>query len=48
MQYTTTVYLDGILRASKGKQDMVVGDDIEATQEQIMVLFRHLHAKDVF
>ncbi len=47
LPYITTIYLDGILRASKGKQDIVAGDDIEDTLEQSMVLFRHLRAKDV-
>jgi cullin-4 len=41
-------HVDSVLKASKGKQDMVAGDDVEATLEQIMVLFRRLHAKDIF
>jgi len=41
-------HVGSVLKASKGKQDMVAGDDVEATLEQIMVLFRRLHAKDIF
>jgi cullin-4 len=41
-------YVDGVLRARGGKAGDAIGEDAEAALEEVMVLFRHLHSKDVF
>jgi len=41
-------YVDGALRARGGKTGDAIGEDAETALEEVMVLFRHLHSKDVF